>query len=1716
MTEAKPTQPSRWDATWGEAATLDRVGDHTAARYRHFRRYIDEHDEAVDASLFTALVSVEELRRELQPYEDADAFLRLALTGDLVEKLQHLNGVLDSAFAGGRVDLPERLRNWQRQLKQERDQRTEMYDELLQHKERREEALPVEWEDQLELLTMLKAGFETYAKAFQLKEHPLTDAEEQLVSSAYDLLASQFGIVIPSLPVWFVASADASDASKLTRLGLSSSRPKAGTSEEVMETASQWWELHHPHIVRFMGACHVGQSPYFVHERTRSLALYLGANGKTRGEVWKRLLEAARGVEYLHRRGFVHKRLMPADFLCAEFEAKTLLSGMGLVACRSERRGSTPASADIRDAWNTSEGIAESLVVEDKRPSVASDIHSLGQCVFAFLGFAASSAGRSSAGSAVPCQDLPSHCPEYLNAPEWDLIRKMCATDPNHRVNMTFVLEKMQKITYRVVDEEEDGARSTVDNLDEQELGWSGYTVRGFLDKFDEFSLELGESTRKAFTRLLQLHEMLKETVPSPEPMVVNKYLSLLSRIMDAMEKRSSFSASVQSTGSRYIDHTALTFSAEIERVFRLLNVHEGQCLDPAPAFETSYFDKVQRMARSRIETSVAARDSSADSSETQTSDEDRRELEALQQHKDRQTGERRDQGNNQASTLPRWFVPQFEVETGVFIAAGGFGSVYRGQWYGTEVVVKEIKKGDTQQKRAEFLREANTWFRLNHRNVVKMYGGCHVGRLVFVCEYASQGSLDSFSKADGRDPLVIWSTLLSAATGLRYLHDVGVIHGDLKGNNILIGKDGVAKLTDFGLSFFRKNAVEAEQGALGAYRWKSPECLDGEVATFASDIFSFGMCIVEAVSGALPWGDRMLDIAVKSNVTKGELPKRPAVFEDEEWDLVQQMCFLDPRQRLNIVSVVVRLTAIVKRRDANRRQLLQAAYISDMLADRENERMDAHTGGLDTLLQLVQSGVASRQNAARYSMQTFSALTQDNVLSEQEVAQVVKLFHSYDTKRDWAAIALGYVNCPCSAIRVDVTSWLVSLIIERESDGLLKAEAVRAIGYLASDQTSRILIVMHGAIPSLLEMLSAGSEAEQAGAARTLGCLAIGCEQNQVAIAYGGAISALVSLIRRGTYQQRLEGALALRRLAKGNAEIGRFVRSKCSGAFRDIRADTTHRDAARMLDEIAKMRGEDEWKDKGSFPALVGLMLYGDDQQKNEAQTVLYARSHDRRNNHVRIAHDPVAILIAFVRVGTAKEKLESARVLNYLVRDNDATRVTIVQKKGIAPLVALVRDGTNSQKVMAATLLGRLAADNDDNRNAIAQEGGIAPLVALVRDGTDSQKDKATEALDLFAAGNDAARIAQEGGIAPLVALVKDGTDSQKVVAAKVLCLLAAGNDDNRNAIAREGGIAPLVALVRDGTNSQKVVAAKALGLLADGNGTTRNAITREGGIALLVALVVDGTSNQRKYALNALMSLVSLNDESLHAICASLVALVRDGIPYQRTYSHTQNALKSLVSLNDESLHAICVPLVALVRDGTDSQKEKAADALGLLADGNDATRIAISREGGSLLLVALVQDGTDSQKEKATRALGCLADGNDDTRNAIAQEGGIAPLVALVLDGTSDQRKYALDTLKSLMSLNDESLHAICAPLVALVQDGTDSQKENAAEALGRLAEGNDANRIAIAQEGGIAPLVALVQDGTDYQKENAAKALSRIADANDATQIAIAQEGWSS
>lgn len=206
------------------------------------------------------------------------------------------------------------------------------------------------------------------------------------------------------------------------------------------------------------------------------------------------------------------------------------------------------------------------------------------------------------------------------------------------------------------------------------------------------------------------------------------------------------------------------------------------------------------------------------------------------------------------------------------------------------------------------FQREIELWFGRNHPHVVKLFGGCHIGAPFFVCEEAKNGSLDKFLHAH---PSEVWQKLCEAALGLEYLHARGIVHRDLKCDNILVNFDGDAKLTDFGLS--APESAEDQGERSGAVRWVAPECLAGEQASYASDVFSFGMCIVQAVSGKLPWGNQLDNTVVKHRVRSGELPRRPLEFSDDQWQLVESMCKFDPNERMHLLVVVQRLKQLAE-----------------------------------------------------------------------------------------------------------------------------------------------------------------------------------------------------------------------------------------------------------------------------------------------------------------------------------------------------------------------------------------------------------------------------------------------------------------------------------------------------------------------------------------------------------------------------------------------------------------------------------------------------------------------------------------------------------------------------------------------------------------------------------------------------------------------------------
>ncbi|KAI3675498.1 hypothetical protein L1987_85088 [Smallanthus sonchifolius] len=193
-------------------------------------------------------------------------------------------------------------------------------------------------------------------------------------------------------------------------------------------------------------------------------------------------------------------------------------------------------------------------------------------------------------------------------------------------------------------------------------------------------------------------------------------------------------------------------------------------------------------------------------------------------------------------------------------LGEGGFGPVYKGMLEdGQEIAVKRLSKNSSQGFH-EFKNEVICISKLQHRNLVKLLGCCVQGdEKLLIYEYMPNKSLDSFIFDKTQSVLLDWTKRLNIikgiARGLVYLHQdsrLRIIHRDLKASNILLDQDMNPKISDFGIArSFGGNEIQANtERVVGTYGCMSPEyALDG-LFSIKSDVFSFGVLVLEIVSG--------------------------------------------------------------------------------------------------------------------------------------------------------------------------------------------------------------------------------------------------------------------------------------------------------------------------------------------------------------------------------------------------------------------------------------------------------------------------------------------------------------------------------------------------------------------------------------------------------------------------------------------------------------------------------------------------------------------------------------------------------------------------------------------------------------------------------------------------------------------------------------------------
>ncbi|KAF7797649.1 hypothetical protein EIP86_008849 [Pleurotus ostreatoroseus] len=186
-------------------------------------------------------------------------------------------------------------------------------------------------------------------------------------------------------------------------------------------------------------------------------------------------------------------------------------------------------------------------------------------------------------------------------------------------------------------------------------------------------------------------------------------------------------------------------------------------------------------------------------------------------------------------------------------LGEGGFAKVYEADWQGTRVAVKKL---DENVDPAIIQREIDVWKRLRHPHVLQFLAACTVSEPSFlVCSLKTNKDIMKYLL---RNPKADRTQLLyHASLGLSYLHSNNIVHGDLKGANILVDEHGTACIADFGLSKIKMYSTIVSRrahAAGGTLRWMSPESMISGVSTLNSDVYSFGMTMYEVYSGSPPF----------------------------------------------------------------------------------------------------------------------------------------------------------------------------------------------------------------------------------------------------------------------------------------------------------------------------------------------------------------------------------------------------------------------------------------------------------------------------------------------------------------------------------------------------------------------------------------------------------------------------------------------------------------------------------------------------------------------------------------------------------------------------------------------------------------------------------------------------------------------------------------------
>jgi serine/threonine protein kinase len=350
-------------------------------------------------------------------------------------------------------------------------------------------------------------------------------------------------------------------------------------------------------------------------------------------------------------------------------------------------------------------------------------------------------------------------------------------------------------------------------------------------------------------------------------------------------------------------------------------------------------------------------------------------------------------------------------------IGSGGMGTVYLGRHVDTqlEVAVKVLPSSLAREPGTvdRFEREIGAMRQLAGTHIVELFESGHdepTDQMYFAMEYVEGETLTDCIRANRRLP---WEQSVDIAlqicSALKTAHATGVVHRDLKPSNLLIGDDGIVKLTDFGVAqVFAAQRLTVTGGIIGTAEYMSPEQAQGRRCTRTSDLYSLGAVLYVMVTGRPPFtGKNAVEIIQKHSTARFDRPSLyapdiPKILEDVICKLLEK----DPEDRYSDAHVVsLRLKEVVKRVEfASRDETITRPFESDglMSPTATAPGQSGHRGNDEETFAsgLLESGTdetGQKVGEPRYDGPGSATMMRDafraEILREQEKSPVAALF---------------------------------------------------------------------------------------------------------------------------------------------------------------------------------------------------------------------------------------------------------------------------------------------------------------------------------------------------------------------------------------------------------------------------------------------------------------------------------------------------------------------------------------------------------------------------------------------------------------------------------------------------------------------------------------------------------------------------------------------------